>query len=348
MTASRQSDPMLSVSDLSVGFDSYEGTIRAVDGVTFDVHPGETVCIVGESGAGKTVTCEALAGLGPDGSQTAGSVRFDGIELQSAGSRRLQELRGDRIAYVFQHSQNSLDPVYTVGEQLMEVIGYHQEFPEERRRERAIDLLDRVDIANPAERLSDYPHELSGGMGQRVAVAMALAGDPDLLVADEPTADLDVTIQAQLLELFAELQAERDLAILYVTHDLGIVAGIADRVVVMYAGTVVERAPVAQLFKSPAHPYTQALLRSLPGAGELKPIEGRHPEPSVYPDGCRFHPRCPHAVGDCRTGESPELLPAGVESEAACVFYGPDRESSVVRQADPPVDGSTPGEGAHR
>lgn len=347
MSGARESDPILSVSDLSVGFETYEGGLRAVDGVSFDLHRGETVCVVGESGAGKTVTCEALAGLGPEGSETAGSVRLDGMELLSASEKRIQELRGDRIAYVFQHPQNSLDPVYTVGEQLAEVIGYHEDLPEERRRRRALDLLDRVDIANPTERLSDYPHELSGGMSQRVAVAMALAGDPDVLVADEPTADLDVTIQSQLLELFAELQAERDLAILYVTHDLGIVAGIADRVLVMYAGTVVERAPVGELFNSPAHPYTRALLRSLPGPGQMSPIDGRHPEPSAYPDGCRFHPRCPHAVRDCRRGGAPELLPAGTDSEAACVFYGPDRESSVVR-ADAPETPSDPADGGHR
>jgi peptide/nickel transport system ATP-binding protein len=324
--------PILSVRDLHVQFDTPEGTVQAVDGVSFDLFPGETVCLVGESGAGKTVTCEAITGLTPTppGEITGGTVRFDGVSLLDASDRRLRNLRGNRIAYVFQHPQNALDPVYTIGEQLAEVVGYHRDVPPEAARERAIDLLDRVDIAKPANRLSDYPHELSGGMRQRVAIAMALASDPDVIVADEPTADLDVTIEAQILDLLRELQAERDLAIVYVTHDLGIVAGIADRVVVMYAGTVMERAAVDQLFDWPAHPYTQALLRSLPGHGELEPIAGSHPDPTDHPEGCRFHPRCPHVVDECTRGSRPDLNDVGGESLAACVFYRPDRDASVV------------------
>jgi len=324
--------PVLSIENLHVQFDTYGGTVRAVDGVSFDLHPGETVCLVGESGAGKTVTCETITGLvpSPAGEVTGGSVAFDGVDLTAASERQLRRVRGDRIAYVFQHPQNALDPVYTVGDQLVETIGYHRDVSDETARNEAVDLLDRVDIAKPVNRLDDYPHELSGGMRQRVAIAMALAGDPDVLVADEPTADLDVTIEAQILDLLRELQAERNLAIVYVTHDLGIVAGIADRVVVMYAGRVMERAAVDRLFDRPAHPYTQALLESLPGRGEMAPISGQHPDPTDHPDGCRFHPRCPHAVSECSEGDRPEFHEAVGGTDVACVFYRPDRDSTVV------------------
>lgn len=332
MTGPTDRNPILSVSNLDIEFDTYEGRISAVDGVTFDLHPGESVCLVGESGAGKTVTCESLTGLlpSPPASITGGEVRFEGEDLLTAPEQRLQTIRGNRIAYVFQHPQNTLDPVYTVGEQLVEVMGYHREIAAETARDRARELLDRVDIGNPRKRLDDYPHELSGGMRQRVAIAMALASDPDVLIADEPTADLDVTVEAQVLELLRELQAERDLAVLYITHDLGIVAGFADRVLVMYAGNVMERATVDQLFDAPAHPYTQALLDALPGRGAMEPIAGRHPNPTDYPDGCRFHPRCPYAIDECREGAQPPLHPAGDGTTAACVFYGDDRDASVV------------------
>ncbi len=337
-----EQDPILSVSDLDITFDTYTGQVSAVDGVSFDLHPGESVCIVGESGAGKTVTCESLTGLlpSPPASITGGEVRFEGVDLLSAPEERLQRIRGDRIAYVFQHPQNTLDPVYTVGEQLVEVMGYHQEIAADEARDRARELLDRVDIGNPAKRLEDYPHELSGGMRQRVAIAMALASDPDVLIADEPTADLDVTIEAQVLELLQELQAERDLAVLYITHDLGIVAGFADRVLVMYAGNVMERAPVHQLFEAPAHPYTQALLKALPARGRMEPIDGRHPDPEDYPRGCRFHPRCPHAISACRKGDQPDLYDVRDGTSASCVFYGEDRDASVVfPEAAPGGDG---------
>jgi len=325
-------DPVLSVEDLHVQFDTYGGPVRAVDGVSFDLHPGETVCLVGESGAGKTVTCETITGLipAPPGEVTEGSITFEGAELTDAAERQLREIRGDRIAYVFQHPQNALDPVYTIGDQLVETIGYHRDVADEAARNEAVELLDRVGIAKPANRLGDYPHELSGGMRQRVAIAMALAGDPDVLVADEPTADLDVTIEAQILDLLRELQAERDLAVVYVTHDLGIVAGIADTVVVMYAGTVMERASVDRLFDRPAHPYTRALLESLPGRGEMVPIPGQHPDPTDYPDGCPFDPRCPHAVPECSEGGRPAFHETLGGSDVACVFYRDDRDSTVV------------------
>jgi peptide/nickel transport system ATP-binding protein len=332
MSRSGESEPVLSVRDLSVEFDTYDGTVRAVDGATFEVAPGETVCLVGESGAGKTVTCEAITGLipTPPGTITDGTASFDGMDLLTVTEETLREVRGDRIAYVFQHPGDALDPVYTVGRQLVEVIRYHDDASESSAKKRAVDLLDRVDIANPARRLEDYPHELSGGLRQRVVIAMALANDPDLLIADEPTTDLDVTVEAQILDLLKELQADRDMAVLYVTHDLGVVAGIADRVVVMYAGEVVERARVDRLFGRPAHPYTQALLESLPGHGDLSPIPGSHPDTTDPPAGCRFHPRCPQAVAECSEGDSPDLHDAEDETRAACVFYRSDRDDAVV------------------
>jgi len=249
-------------------------------------------------------------------------VRFDGVDLTGCSERELRSYRGDRIAHVFQNPGSALDPVYTVGDQLVETIGYHRDLPAAAARERAVELLDRVGIPDPASRADEYPHEFSGGMRQRVVVALALANDPDLLVADEPTTALDVTIEAGLLELLADLQRERDMAVLYVTHDLGVVAELADRVVVLYAGRVMERAPVERLFRSPAHPYTRALLEAMPGHGERRPIGGSLPDPTDPPDGCRFHPRCPHAVAACRTDPHPEELPVD-DGAAACVYHDP-------------------------
>ena len=330
----RRTEPLLSVSDLAVHFDADAGTVRAVDGVDFEVDPGETVCLVGESGSGKTVTCETVTRLipTPPGEVVSGEVVFDGTDLTNLSEKQLRSYRGDRIAHVFQNPGNALDPVYTVGDQLVETIRYHRDVSKATARERAIDLLDRVGIPNAPGRVDEYPHEFSGGMRQRVVVAMALANDPDLLIADEPTTALDVTIEAQVLELLAEIQDERDMAMLYVTHDLGVVAELADRVVVMYAGKVMERGPVEDVFRRPAHPYTQALLRSMPGRGERESIGGSLPDPSDPPAGCRFHPRCPHAVEDCRTGDQPSLHEDGVQ-HVSCVYYDSTsrHEAATVR-----------------
>ena len=312
-------DPLLSVRDLRVRFESDEGVVRAVDGVDFAVREGETVCLVGESGSGKTVACESLTGLLPDAAAVDGEIRLDGTDLTDCSASTLRSHRGGRIGHVFQNPQDALDPVYTVGEQVVEAIRIHRDVSKATAREEAVGLLDRVGIGDAGARFDDYPHQFSGGMKQRVVVAMALAPDPDLLIADEPTTALDVTIQRQVLDLLADLQDERGMALLFVTHDLGVVAEIADRVVVMYAGRAMESADVEALFDDPAHPYTRALLACLPGRGDLfETIGGSMPDPTDPPEGCRFHPRCPHAVADCEHGDHP-----AVRSLAAAAESGP-------------------------
>ncbi|MFB6280905.1 MAG: ABC transporter ATP-binding protein [Haloferacaceae archaeon] len=320
-------DPLLRVADLTTRFRTDEGVVRAVDGVSFDVRAGETVCLVGESGSGKTVTAESITRLieRPPG-EISGTVRFRGEDLADASERRLRELRGAEIGHVFQNPQDALNPVYTVGRQVGEVLRIHEGLSRRAARARAIDLLDRVEIPDPAATVDAYPHELSGGMKQRVLIAVALAGNPDLLIADEPTTALDVTIQAGILDLLADLQDEFGMAVLFITHDLGVVARIADRVVVLYAGKVMERGPAGAVFRDPAHPYTRALLACLPGRGETSgSIRGELPDPTDLPDGCRFAPRCPFAVEDCHGGAHPDLV--GVDGaddhEAACLFHGP-------------------------
>jgi len=331
------SNPLLSVRDLHTTFDTDDGTVRAVDGVSFDVDAGETVCLVGESGSGKTVACESITKLipTPPGEIAAGEVRFDGEDLTSLPDKQLTEYRGGRIGHVFQNPQGALDPVYTVGDQLVEAIRLHRDVPKSAARERAHSLLDRVGIGDVEDRIDDYPHQFSGGMKQRVVVAMALACDPDLLIADEPTTALDVTIQAQVLRLLDELQDERGMAMLFVTHDLGVVAEIADRVVVMYAGKVMETGDVYQVFENPSHPYTKALLECLPGRGRaLETIGGTLPHPTDPPDGCRFHPRCPHAVPACEDGDQPAFEDVGGSHQASCVLYGADYDEPELAEAD--------------
>ncbi|AHG03092.1 peptide ABC transporter ATP-binding protein [Halobacterium sp. DL1] len=330
-------DPLLSVRDLHIQFDTEDGTVRAVDGVSFDVEPGETVCLVGESGSGKTVACESITKLipTPPGEITGGEVDFDGENLAALSSRELEAYRGCRIGHVFQNPQGALDPVYTVGDQLVEAIRLHRDVPKSVARERAIELLDRVGIGDVEERIDDYPHQFSGGMKQRVVIAMALACDPDLLIADEPTTALDVTIQAQVLRLLDDLQDERGMAMVFVTHDLGVVAEIADRVVVMYAGKVMETGDVYQVFENPSHPYTKALLNCLPGRGRaLETIGGTLPDPTDPPEGCRFHPRCPHAEPACEEGDQPAFEDVGGEHDVSCVLYGSDHEVPRAMEVD--------------
>ncbi|WP_232700894.1 ABC transporter ATP-binding protein [Halobacterium wangiae] len=331
------SDPLLSVRDLHTQFDTQEGTVRAVDGVSFDVQPGETICLVGESGSGKTVACESITKLipTPPGKITSGEVNFDGENLAELSSKELEAYRGGRIGHVFQNPQGALDPVYTVGDQLVEAIRLHRDVPKNVARERAVELLDRVGIGDVEERIDDYPHQFSGGMKQRVVIAMALACDPDLLIADEPTTALDVTIQAQVLRLLDDLQAERGMAMVFVTHDLGVVAEIADRVVVMYAGKVMETGDVYQVFENPSHPYTKALLNCLPGRGRtLETIGGTLPDPTDPPEGCRFHPRCPHAVPACEQGGQPDFEDVGGTHDVSCVLYGTDHEVPRAMEVD--------------
>jgi peptide/nickel transport system ATP-binding protein len=338
-------DPLLSIRDLRTVFRTEEGLVRAVDGVSFDVGRGETVCLVGESGSGKTVTGESITRLirMPPGDIADGEIVFDGRELTTLSDDDLRDLRGDRIAHVFQNPQGALNPVYTVGWQIVEAIRMHRDVPRDEARARGIDLLDRVGIPEAARRFDDYPHEFSGGMKQRVALAMALATNPDLLIADEPTTALDVTIQNQILDLLSELQDEFDMSILLITHDLGVVAEVADRVVVMYAGKVMERGGVFDVFERPSHPYTRALLDCLPGRGDgARSIGGTLPSPTDPPDGCRFHPRCAYAVDACREGDQPPDCAVDGEDDhvVSCVHYEPGGDPSVVRDEEAvPTDG---------
>ncbi|MEF8782363.1 MAG: ABC transporter ATP-binding protein [Haloarculaceae archaeon] len=326
-------DRLLTVENLTTTFATDAGRLVAVDGIDFDVCEGETVCIVGESGSGKTVATESITRLvkEPPGTVT-GSVRFRGRDLLEMDDEQLRSVRGNKVAHVFQNPQDAMNHCYTVGWQLVEAIQVHEDLSDEAARARAIDLLDRVGIANASVRFDDYPHELSGGQKQRVMIAMALVESPDLLVADEPTTALDVTVQAQILDLLAELQDEYGMGILFVTHDLGVVAEIADRVVVVYAGKVMERGSVLDIFERPSHPYTRALMRCLPGtSGPTGGIPGGLPDPTDPPEGCRFAPRCEHAVGSCWGGDQPEEIEVEPGHRVSCVHYRGGTDSSVVR-----------------
>jgi len=337
-------EPLLAVENLRTTFDTEDGTLLAVDGVDFTVHEGETVCIVGESGSGKTVATESLTRLvGSPRSRTDGSVRFRGRDLLSMSEAELRGVRGNEVAHIFQNPQEAMNHCFTVGWQVVEALQTHQDVPDDEARARAVELLDRVGIANASARFDDYPHEFSGGQKQRAMIAMALVGNPDLLIADEPTTALDVTVQAQILDLLAELQAEYGMGLLLVTHDLGVVAEVADRIVVMYAGKVMERGGVFDIFERPAHPYTQALMRCLPGrSGESGGIEGSLPDPTDPPDGCRFAPRCAHAVGECETGGQPEAVAFEPDHDVSCIYYQRGYDSSAVRSEEPgPGDGES-------
>lgn len=327
-------EPLLSIRNLKTHFSTEEGRVLAVDGVDFDVYRGETVCVVGESGSGKTVTCESIARLfkQPPGEIVDGSIVFDGTDLTRVSEEQLRSFRGNRVSYVFQNPQDALNPVYTVGWQIKEALRLHRDIPEEDLDAEVVSLLKDVGIPNASSRAASYPHELSGGMKQRVIIAIALASQPDLLVADEPTTALDVTIQSQILQLLQELKDEYEMTVLFVTHDLGVVAQIADRVVVMYAGKVMEKGSVFDIFESPSHPYTRGLLACLPGRGtDSRPIDGSPPDPRNPPGGCRFHPRCPHAVEDCRTDDQPPLVSATSRDHlVSCVYYGPGYDPSEL------------------
>jgi oligopeptide/dipeptide ABC transporter ATP-binding protein len=303
-------EPLLAIRDLHVSFTGTGGrTLPAVRGVDLDVQPGELVAVVGESGSGKSVTMLAVLGLlGPSASAT-GSVVFDGQELLGAPPAQLRRIRGRRIGTIFQDPLTSLNPAHTIGDQLAEAVLAHDPRARKRARTRAGDLLELVWIPDVNRRLRSYPHELSGGMRQRVMIAMALANEPELLIADEPTTALDVTIQAQILDVLAEVQRSRQLAVVLVTHDLGVVAGLAQRVNVMYAGRVVERGDAVGVFHHQNHPYTRGLLACLPRLDrrhDLQPIGGAPPSLDRLPSGCAFHPRCTMAVERCRA-ELPEL-----------------------------------------
>ena len=314
--------PLLEVRDLVTTFTVEGGTFRAVDGVSFAVEAGRTLGVVGESGCGKSVTALSIMGLVPQPpGRVTGTIRFEGQDLLGLDAARMRELRGNRISMIFQEPMTSLNPAFTIGDQVAEVLLRHGSMNARQAKARAIEMLRRVRIPSPERRFHDYPHRLSGGMRQRVMIAMALACGPKLLIADEPTTALDVTIQAQILDLMRALREETGTAIILITHDLGVIAEVADEVAVMYAGRVVEHAPVRQLFADPQHPYTIGLLGSIPqmhGEQErLAVIEGQVPGPTARIEGCRFHPRCPFKVRQC-IAEDPPLAPVHDGHRAAC------------------------------
>jgi peptide/nickel transport system ATP-binding protein len=306
-SASGADSALLQVRDLNVQFATEDGIVRAVDGVDLTVRAGQSVGIVGESGSGKSVSMLTIMGLSRSRNATiTGTATFEGKELLDASDAELREIRGDDIAMIFQDPLSSLHPFYKVGWQLIEAVRTHRDVSKAQARERAIELLGLVGIPSPRERINGYPHEFSGGMRQRAMIAMALANDPKLLIADEPTTALDVTVQAQILELIARLQQELNMALVLITHDLGVVAQVTEEVNVMYAGEVVERAPTDRIFAAPQHPYTWGLLRSIPRLDRprnepLVPIPGRPPSLIAPPKGCRFYPRCPYEPDEARS-----------------------------------------------
>ena len=305
---------MLEVRNLQTTFDlSKKLSVRAVDGVSFDVHAGETLAIVGESGSGKSVTSLSIMGLLPKGigRVSAGSIKLHGQEITSRSDAEMREIRGKEIGIIFQEPMTSLNPVHTVGQQIAEMVIRHEKLSHQKARARAIEMLNLVGIPEPTTRVDNYPHEMSGGMRQRAMIAMALACEPRILIADEPTTALDVTIQAHMLELLDDLQRKLGMAIIFITHDLGVVAEVADRVVVMYAAQVVETASVEDIFNNPRMPYTAGLMNSIPRLGssinktKLKAIPGTVPALTSLPDGCRFNPRCAFVTDACRAALPP-------------------------------------------
>ncbi|MEI7691128.1 MAG: ABC transporter ATP-binding protein [Actinomycetes bacterium] len=323
---------LLTVKDLKVSFNTEDGVVHAVEGVSYEVESGKTLGIVGESGSGKTVGTLTIMGLTrAANTQISGQAIFDGEDLLSASEQQMRAIRGDEIAMIFQDPLSSLHPFFTIGAQLVEAIQVHNKVSKAAARTRSAELLTMVGLSDARDRLSSYPHEFSGGMRQRVMIAMALANEPRLLIADEPTTALDVTVQAQILELIAELQAETGTAMIIITHDLGVVAEVADEIAVMYAGRIVEQASAAELFANPQHPYTRGLLASIPRldrdrSSGLDPIAGRPPSLIAPPSGCAFHPRCPRAFDRC-PAELPPLEPAAAGSEhlVACLLSPEER-----------------------
>jgi oligopeptide/dipeptide ABC transporter ATP-binding protein len=329
--------PLLSIRDLRVGFATEGGLVQAVDGVDFDLRPGEVLAIVGESGSGKSVTAQTIIGLTRSkNSRIEGSVKLEGKELVEASDAAMRRLRGERVAMIFQDPMTSFNPVYRLGSQIVEAIRAHRgEVGKKQARARVVELFEAVGIPDAARRVDDYPHEFSGGMRQRAMIAMALALEPEVLIADEPTTALDVTIQAQILALLEELNRKRNLATILITHDLGVVAEVADRVLVMYAGKVVEEGTLDEIFYDPQHPYTWGLLGSLtrldrPRPKRLPQISGSPPSLLALPDGCSFRPRCPHEFAKCT--EMPELVERLTEAPRHCDRCWLDPEEKRVKR----------------
>ncbi|MEZ4430818.1 MAG: ABC transporter ATP-binding protein [bacterium] len=345
-------DILLSVQDLKVEFRTEGTTIRAVDGVSFDLHRGHTLGIVGESGSGKSVTCKTLMQLipTPPGRIAGGTAHFEGRDLLRLSTRQMRQIRGNDISMIFQDPMTSLNPFLKVSRQLTEVLELHQGKSRKEARTLAIDMLEQVGIPDPVKRFDQYPHQFSGGMRQRVMIAMALLCRPKLLIADEPTTALDVTIQAQILELIKQLKHDVGTSVILITHDLGVVAGMADDILVMYAGKIAERAPASSLFRQPAHPYTDGLLKSVPRVDErehtrLQSIRGLPPVVSQLPPGCPFAPRCDHATDICRE-IYPKATAFGGEHFAHC--HNPLRTPVEPVEHAPDDAASTPAEEAAR
>jgi oligopeptide/dipeptide ABC transporter ATP-binding protein len=336
--------PLLSVTDLRVEFGDGSAAVTAVDGVSFDVHPGETLGIVGESGSGKSVSVMALLGLVPQppGHIVSGTAMFDGRDLLRMSKRQMRSIRGRSIGMIFQDAMTALNPVLTIGFQLTEALHTHQSISRAAARDQAVELLEEVGVPNPSARLTQYPHEFSGGMRQRAMIAMAMANRPRLLIADEPTTALDVTIQAQVLDVLRKAKEKTDASTILITHDLGVVAEMADRIVVLYCGQVVETGPVQQVFAAPSHPYTIGLLRSLPrldvDSDRLLPIRGNPPSSGATPPGCRFHPRCDLSRGRSACSEtSPGLLAAQDTTRSRCHFRDEVPAYRAELQLGPPA-----------
>nr|WP_156700313.1 ABC transporter ATP-binding protein [Streptomyces sp. Z38] len=317
---------MLEVRDLHVEFRTRDGVAKAVNGVTYGVDEGETLAVLGESGSGKSVTAQAVMGIldTPPGRITGGEVVFQGRDLLKLKEEERRRIRGAEMAMIFQDALSALNPVLTVGDQLAEMFTVHRGMSRKDARGKAVELMDRVRIPAARERVRQYPHQFSGGMRQRIMIAMAIALEPALIIADEPTTALDVTVQAQVMELLAELQREYRMGLILITHDLGVVADVADRIAVMYAGRIVESAPVHEIYKAPAHPYTRGLLDSIPRLDhkgrELYAIKGLPPNLTRIPPGCPFHPRCPLARDVCTTDDPPLYEVSGTRG-SACHFW---------------------------
>ena len=339
----RADDVFLSVRDLRVHFPTDDGLVKSVDGLSFDLRRGQTLGIVGESGSGKSVTSMAIMGLHkPDSVQMAGSINLGGTELVGASPELVRSLRGKRMAMIFQDPPSAMHPFYTVGAQIIEAYQVHNKVSKKVARDHAIDMLGRVGIPQPAKRVDDYPHQFSGGMRQRAMIAMALSCDPDLLIADEPTTALDVTVQAQILDLIRDLQRDFDAAVIVITHDLGVVAELADDILVMYAGRSVEYSTAEDIFRRPQHPYTWGLLGSMPRldrepTDRLMPIKGTPPSLIQVPPGCPFSPRCTFTdrVGAACRQERPPFSDSGARHYVACHLAMPERQKLWTEQIEP-------------
>ena len=330
----KDSSPLLEVENLHVEFRTREGIARAVNGVSYTVHSGETLAVLGESGSGKSVTAQAIMGIldTPPGYVTQGEVRFRGLNILDLPEEQRRKLRGQSIAMIFQDALSALNPVFTVGWQIAEMFRVHQDMSRKDAKARAIELMDRVRIPSAKDRVNDFPHQFSGGMRQRVMIAMSIALDPAVLIADEPTTALDVTVQAQVMDLLAELQRESGMGLILITHDLGVVADVADRIAVMYAGRIVEEADVHDLYATPSHPYTKALLGSIPRLDlkghEMSVIKGLPPTLTKLPPGCSFNPRCSYKRDRC-VSDVPPLYEINTTRGSACHFWKDVRDSGT-------------------